>query len=341
MSSHLPKSEQLRLVRAAQAGSKDARDRLVETNLAFLHHQARGYEGRGVEHEDLVQEGAVGMIRAIEKFDLGRPVGFLTYAAWWVRQAMGRLCEQQGTVARFGHRVPAHVSSAMTKIADGGDKLEDRLGRAPTDAELAALAEASLQTVQAARRLAEASAARDSGEPGEREALMERLPDSRPGAQAQAEEAEQAAALERMVSRLAPGQREILARRFGLDGLEASSEQELCREWGVSRGRLQALRAGALDALRADPDAAVIAQDSPPQRMQAKGEVARIPGAMRAGRRDGLWWLVTSGPAGREITLSAGPAGEMLSPEEAFQRLEGRRRRAAEQLAGELEALAV
>lgn len=118
MGEHLEHATQARLALRAQQGDLEARRLLMETNQALIAHWAKRYRGRGVELEDLMQEGQVGMMKAIDRFNPGRGARFATYATLWIRQALGRACEKQGSVERFGMRLPSEVCNAFPRIDD-------------------------------------------------------------------------------------------------------------------------------------------------------------------------------------------------------------------------------
>lgn len=118
MGEHLEHKAQARLALRAQQGDPDARRRLMETNQALIAHWAKRYQNRGVELEDLMQEGQVGMMKAIDRFNPRKGARFATYATLWIRQALGRACERQGSVERFGMRLPSEVCNAFSRIDD-------------------------------------------------------------------------------------------------------------------------------------------------------------------------------------------------------------------------------
>lgn len=122
MSDHLDHHTQSELALSAQRGDPQAQARLLDTNQALIAHWARRYRDRGVEFEELMQEGQIGMIKAIQKFDPAKGARFATYATLWIKQAMGRTCEGQGSLERFGMRLPSEVCSAFLRL----DDLEDQ-----------------------------------------------------------------------------------------------------------------------------------------------------------------------------------------------------------------------
>lgn len=115
---HLDPEKQRSLAMRAQRGDRMAKERLIETNQSLVAHWAKRFAGRGVEFEELMQEGQTGMLRAIDKYRTDKNANFATYASLWIRQAMGRACEKQGSTNRFGVRLPSDVCNAFPHIDD-------------------------------------------------------------------------------------------------------------------------------------------------------------------------------------------------------------------------------
>ena len=113
---HLDPYKQSRLAMMAKQGDTQAKERLMTSNQALVAHWAHRFKGRGLEIEELMQEGQAGMIKAIDRFEPGRKASFATYASLWIRQAMGRACEKQGSLNRFGVKLPSEVCSAFSHI---------------------------------------------------------------------------------------------------------------------------------------------------------------------------------------------------------------------------------
>src|ERR671913_1101257 len=129
----LTHSEEIDLSKKAKAGDEGARQRLIEKNLRLVVSVAKKYRGMGLPFEDLIQEGNIGLMKAVEKFDPDRGWRFATYATWWVRQAIGRAVADKGRTIR----VPVHMGEKMRKMARTYNGLSAELGREPTDEEVA------------------------------------------------------------------------------------------------------------------------------------------------------------------------------------------------------------
>ena len=145
----LTKDEEIELARGVERGDLAAKDRMVNSNLRLVVSQARRYQGQGLALEDLVQEGMLGLIRAVEKFDWRRGFKFSTYGTLWIRQSIQRGLQNSGRTIRL----PVHVAQRQAKVGRIERELNVRLGREPTDAEIAAAAELSEDEVLEVREL--------------------------------------------------------------------------------------------------------------------------------------------------------------------------------------------
>ncbi|GIX49486.1 MAG: hypothetical protein KatS3mg131_3697 [Candidatus Tectimicrobiota bacterium] len=240
----------------AQQALEDAKAQMVQANLRLVIHVANRYRGRGVPFLDLIQEGNIGLMRALEKFEPQRGLKFVTYAHWWIRQAISRaITEQHRTV-----RLPGHVVERKNKLRAATDRLRDALGRTPSVQELSAElgwtpkeVEDLITAIQPITRL-DKPVTEDGGELGD---ILE---------DAQAPLPEEAAAEEELRHRLAAclaelPEREalILRLRYGLDTPQPYSLQEIGNLLGISRERVRQLERQALEKLRQAPQRQLLA----------------------------------------------------------------------------------
>jgi RNA polymerase primary sigma factor len=207
----LAKEEELTLARQARAGDEDTRRRLVEKNLRLVVSVAKRYRGMGLPFEELIQEGNIGLMTAVERFDPEMGDRFSTYATWWVRQAIGRAIADKGRVVRL----PVHAGEKARKTARVRNALSALLGREPTYEEVAS----------GLREFVEDEGASE-------------MPD---GVIRQMENARLIEAIEGITDR----ERHVLVRRYGLDGRESATLAELGEELGTTRERVRQLQRNA------------------------------------------------------------------------------------------------
>ena len=244
----LTAAEEVELAKRIERGDKSAKERMINSNLRLVVSIAKRYRGHGVSFGDLIQEGAIGLNRAVEKFDWRRGFKFSTYATWWIRQACQRAISNQSRTIR----VPAHVHERRIKLARHGREFELEHGREPTTEELAAMSGYELQHVEEALSAVEASVSLNQtvGADGDGE-LGELFAD--PDAVDPVEETGEALrrqAVRAALESLPELERRILELRFGFDG-EQRSLEAIERELGVSRERIRRLEQDAFAQLGA------------------------------------------------------------------------------------------
>jgi RNA polymerase sigma factor (sigma-70 family) len=242
---------QRRELEVVAADGVAAKEHMVRANLRLVVSVAKKFSGRDVPFLDVVQEGNLGLIRAVEKFDYARGFKFSTYAMWWIRQAIQRGLGELGRTVRL----PVHVVEELTRLGRIERTLHTQLGREPTLEELAEETERSVERLVELRRLARHPISLDTpvGEDGD--TLISDLIEDDDAVQA-ADAAEYAALTEQLhalVESLAPRQATIVSMRFGLHDGRPRTLQEIAEHLGLTRERVRQLEKEALAELRA-PD---------------------------------------------------------------------------------------
>jgi RNA polymerase primary sigma factor len=218
---------------------------MINSNLRLVVAQARRYQGHGLSMEDLVQEGMLGLIRAVEKFDWRRGFKFSTYGTLWIRQAIQRGLQNHGRTIRL----PVHVAQQQVKLRKLESELSGRLSREPTDEELAEISEMPLEQVIELRELNRNLTSLDQPVGDEDTAFGDLLPSDRPEPHEEVAEADRDRRVNALVADLPTEEREVIRLRFGLSGEEPLTLRQTGIELGITADRARQLEERGLTRL--------------------------------------------------------------------------------------------
>jgi RNA polymerase primary sigma factor len=244
----LTPGEEIELAARIKKGDKKARERMIKANLRLVVKIARDYEGIGLPLLDLISEGNIGLMKAIERFDPAKGGKLSTYGSWWIKQSIKRaLANQSKTI-----RLPVHMVDKVARMRRAALSLREELGREPTDEELGEEMGVTARRVALMRLAAVQPTSLDAPLwEGDAEGLGDMVKDEKARTPYDQLEAKTVTAmLGDMVNALAPRERGILCARFGLDGEPEQTLEEVGRKFGVTRERIRQLQNLALKRLR-------------------------------------------------------------------------------------------
>ena len=251
----LTAEDEIELAKRIERGDLAAKERMINANLRLVISVARKYQGQGLPLSDLIQEGMLGLIRAVEKFDWRKGFKFSTYATLWIRQAIGRGLANSGRTVRL----PVHIVARARKISDAERKLAVQLGRQPTEEEIAEFVDLPIDEVADIRRADRGPTSLDQGvgEDGET-ALGDLIAGEGPTVEDEVVSNLEDDRLREAVETLPEVERDIITLRFGLDREEPHALRETGRRLGLSSERVRQLEDRALRRLAQDDAVAAL-----------------------------------------------------------------------------------
>jgi RNA polymerase primary sigma factor len=242
------REEEVRLAQRIRLGDAEALDKLVRSNLRFVVSVAKKYQNQGVALADLINEGNLGLIRAAHKFDETKGIKFISYAVWWIRQAILQALAEQSRIVR----VPLNRAGTLHRIGKRANALLQELGREPTHEEIAEEMDITEDEVAKTISISQTHLSLDAPlTPGEDNRLLDYLPDNlNPTPDEQTFEKALTEAIEESLSSLKEREAKILRLYFGLDGEDPMTLEQIGALLGITRERVRQIKEKALSRLR-------------------------------------------------------------------------------------------
>ena len=244
----ISREEEVELAKQIKQSDEESLDKLVRSNLRFVVSVAKKYQNQGVSLSDLINEGNLGLIRAAHKFDETKGIKFISYAVWWIRQAILQALAEQSRIVR----VPLNRAGTLHRIGKRSSALQQELGREPTVEEIAEGMDISEEEVAKTLSISQSHLSLDAPlTPGEDNKLLDYLPDTQnAGPDQETFERALSDSIEEVLSTLKEREAKILRLYFGLDSQEAMTLEEIGGLLGITRERVRQIKEKALARLR-------------------------------------------------------------------------------------------